>query len=151
MEIIEYKSCKNRDVYLNQIKNYEWRAAKFLAVLLKEDRLHEALGGWYKLFMLVDGDRLVSFITFSERDCIAGEPVLTPWLGFFHTAPEYRGRRLGKLLIDHACQVARANGYDTVYIATDHVDLYEKYGFSYIENRIDVWGEDSRVYQKRFD
>ena len=68
MEIIEYKSCKNRDVYLNQIKNYEWRAAKFLAVLLNEDRLHETLGGWYKLFMLVDGDRLVSFITLSERD-----------------------------------------------------------------------------------
>jgi len=26
--------------------------------------------------------------------------------------------------------------------------LYEKYGFIYMENRIDVWGEDSRIYYK---
>ena len=32
-----------------------------------------------------------------------------------------------------------------VYIATDHVGLYEKYGYTYLENRIDCRGSDQRV------
>ncbi len=147
MEIVEYFSSSSKDKFLNQIEAYEWSAAKFLATLLKENRLQETLGGWGKLFLLIDGDKLVSFITFSAQDCIA-DPNITPWLGFFHTAPEYRGNRYGKLLIDHVCEYAQEDGFSEVYIATDHIDLYEKYGFTYLENRIDVWGEDSRIYKK---
>ncbi len=147
MEIVEYFSSSRKDKFLNQIEAYEWSAAKFLATLLKENRLQETLGGWGKLFLLVDSDMLVSFITFSAQDCIA-DPNITPWLGFFHTAPEYRGNRYGKLLIDHVCEYAQKDGFSEVYIATDHIDLYEKYGFTYLENRIDVWGEDSRIYKK---
>lgn len=148
METVEYFSCAQKKNIVNQIEAYEWRAAKYLATLLKEKRLQNELGGWAKLFLLLDGEKLVSFITLSAQDCIS-DHALTPWLGFFHTAPEYRGNRYGKILIDHACQVAKENGYTKVYIATDHMDLYEKYGFTYWENRTDVWGIDSLVYQKQ--
>ncbi len=147
MEIKEYLSCADKEDIIDQIEAYEWRAAKFLATLLNENRLEQELGGWAKLFLLLDGKKLVSFLTLSAQDCIS-DPALTPWLGFFHTAPEYRGRRCGKILIDYACQAAKDSGFSTVYIATDHVGLYEKYGFTYLENRMDVWGTDSRIYQK---
>lgn len=147
MEVAEYYSCAKKDKYLKQIESYEWSAAKFLATLLKENRLQQTLGGWGKLFLLVDGDALVSFVTFSAQDCI-DDPDITPWLGFFHTAPEYRGNRYGKLLIDRVCELAREDGFKEVYIATDHINLYEKYGFTYLENRIDVWGTDSRIYKR---
>lgn len=84
------------------MEKYEWRVAKFLASLLKEGRLQDTLGGWAKFFLLTDGDKLVSFLTLSAQDCIL-EPSFTPWLGFFHTAPEYRGNHYGKYLIDYAC------------------------------------------------
>ncbi|MDE5896492.1 MAG: GNAT family N-acetyltransferase, partial [Clostridia bacterium] len=114
-----------------------------------ENRLQDALGGWGKLYLLVEGAALISFVTLSARDCISA-PDLTPapWLGFFHTAPERRGKRYGKILIDHVCNIARETGYKTIYVATDHIGLYEKYGFRYLENRIDVWGADSRIYTK---
>lgn len=95
--------------------------------------------------MLVDGDVLVSFVTLSAQNCIA-DPALMPWLGFFHTAPEYRGNHYGKLLIDGVCEFARKANYNKIYIATDHIGLYEKYGFVFLENRIDIWGVDSRIY-----
>jgi len=38
-----------------------------------------------------------------------------------------------------------------VYLATDHIGLYEKYGFEYFENRVSVYGEDSRVYVREAD
>lgn len=147
MVILEYSSSLEKDKWIKQIETYEWSAAKFLASLLKENRLIAELGGWAKLFLLVDGENLVSFLTLSAQDCIS-DPALTPWLGFFHTAPEYRGHRYGKILIDYACRAAEEIGYQTVYIATDHMNLYEKYGFTYLENRLDVWGTDSRVYLK---
>ena len=146
MEIIEFFSCVEKNKFLNQIEEYEWSAAKFLATLLKENRLKDTLGGWAKLFLLIDGDRLVSFITLSAQDCIS-ETTYAPWLGFFHTAPAYRRNRYGKLLIDYVCEVARNNGYKSLYLATDHIGLYEKYGFDYVENRIDIYGEDSRIYK----
>ena len=129
MEIVEY--CFGEEKFLTQIERCEWRAAKYLAHLLKEDKLQTALGGWGKLYLLTEGDTLVSFITLSERDCISvSECAKTPWLGFFHTAPEYRGKRLGKMLIDHACDCAHEKGYHRIYIATDYIGLYEKYGFT---------------------
>lgn len=148
MEILEAHSCLERENWIRQIETYEWSAAKFLALLLREGRLLSELGGWAKLFLLTDGDKLVSFLTLSAQDCIS-DPALTPWLGFFHTAPAYRGHRYGKILMDHACRAAEEMGFRTVYIATDHVNLYEKYGFTYLENRLDVWGTDDRIYLKR--
>lgn len=150
MEIIEYYSSDDREIYLKQIESYEWSAAKFLASLLKENRLRAALGGWGRLYLLVEGKKLVSFITLSERDCISADACeYTPWMGFFHTAPEYRGRRYGKRLVDHICAAARNDGYRFIYVATDHVGLYEKYGFEYLKNYKDIWGEDSRVYKRK--
>ena len=149
MEIVEYSTCSEKDKYFKQIAAYEWKAAKFLTTLLKENRLQDALGSWGELYLLVDGDVLISFVTLSAQDCIAAPNLtLTPWLGFFHTAPEYRGNRYGKLLIDGVCEFARKDNYNKIYIATDHIGLYEKYGFKYLENRIDIWGEDSRIYVK---
>ncbi len=146
MEIVKY-SPSAHDIFLRQIEACEWDAAKFLASLIKETRLETTLGGWAELYLLTEGNRLVSFLTLSAQDCIA-EPEQTPWLGFFYTFPAYRGHRYGKILIDHAEKIARERGYSEIYLATDEVGLYEKYGFTYLESLIDVWGEDSRIYKK---
>ncbi|MGN0806908.1 MAG: GNAT family N-acetyltransferase [Candidatus Coproplasma sp.] len=147
MEIIEYFSCKDRKDYLKQILNCEWEPAKFLAELLINNELEEMLGGWCKLFMLTEGDTLISFLTFSARDDIF-DTELTPWLGFFHTDPQFRGKGYGQKLLGYACEIARQSGYDAVYISTDHTGLYEKFGFNYIDTADDFHGNPSRVYKK---
>lgn len=144
MQIIEYFQDSRQEHWLKQIDACEWRAAKFLAQLLSERRFFQAVGQG-NLYLLTDGDQLASFLTLSERDCI-DNPEWTPWIGFVHTAPDYRGRRLIGRLIDHACSEARKLGAERVYICTDHVGLYEKYGCTYLENRMDIYGEDSRIY-----
>lgn len=146
MEIKEYFSCADGEKYLAQIELCDWSAAKFLTEQIKNGSLAKLLGGWAELYLLVDGDALVSFATLSCQDCI-DDKSLTPWIGFFHTAPKYRNRRLGQVLLDYICKAA-ARRFNKIYLATDHIGLYEKYGFSYVENRIDVFGEDSRIYMK---
>lgn len=147
MKILEFFESPGKSKWLRQIKACEWGAAKLLAKLLTEDRFHALLGEGGKLFLLTDGDMLVSFATLTAQDCVADES-LAPWIGFVHTAPKYRGQRCAGQVIDRACQEAADMGAKQVYIATDHIGLYEKYGFTYLENRIDVYGEDSRIYAK---
>ena len=118
-----------------------------MAKLLRENKLQDLLGGWCKLFMLTEGDRLISFINFSARDDIS-DTALTPWLGFFHTSPEYRGNGYGQRLLDYACNFAKQSGYNAVYISTNHIGLYEKFGFTFQGIADDVRGNPSRVYKK---
>lgn len=147
MEIIDFFQCAEPSHWFEEICRCEWRAARLLAHLLAQKEFHHALGQG-TLYLLTDGDKLVSFATLAERDCIK-EPAYRPWIGFVHTAPAYRGQRCAGRLIDHAVQVAAVHGAEQVYICTDHVGLYEKYGFTYLENRVSIYGEDSRVYVRR--
>ncbi len=99
-----------------------------------------------KKMPFVDDERLMSFCTYSEQDNIR-EPSLTPWIGFVHTFPEYRGkRRIGKLL-EYAYMLAKNDGHNHIYISTGETGLYEKYGYQFWKIMKDVHGEDSRVYR----
>lgn len=144
MKIIEYFTGDHQPHWRTAIADNAWSAARFLAILLEKDEFHQHVGKG-TVYLLTEGDKLISFLTLTERDCIDA-PEYTPWIGFVHTAPEYRGHRYIGKLIDHACAVAQKHGTQRVYLATDHVGLYEKYGFTYLENRMSIHGEDSRVY-----
>ncbi len=71
-----------------------------------------------------------------------------PWIGYVYTYPNFRGHRYSQYLIDYLLKVAKTKGYTSVYLATEHKGLYEKYGFLYLENRIDIWGDENGIYYK---
>ena len=150
MEIISYFNSSNKQTLIDLIEGCDWGAAKFLATLLKEDRFFEMLGGEGDTYLLMDGDKLVSFLTLTKQDVIRDES-LFPWIGFVFTQPEYRGHRYSETLMNYAENVAKQQGHTHVYVATDHVGLYEKYGYEYLENRIGYWGEESRVLRKEWN
>ncbi len=148
MRIFDFFDESEQLPWIEKIKVCDWGAARFLSELLEQRRFFKTLGEGGKLLMIADGDRLVSFVTLSHRDCIDDDS-LYPWIGFVFTTPEYRGHRYSGMLIEEACMHAKAQGHEQVYIATDHVGLYEKYGFSYIETRIDIYNEESRIYCRK--
>lgn len=147
MRIIEYFETENKVPLLAQLENVDWSAARFLVSLIREGTFSDTLGGWGRLYLLMDGQRLVSFATLAGQDSVRDES-LGPWIGFVYTDPEYRGRRCAGQLLSHAEAAAAGMGYVRVCIATDHVGLYEKYGYTYLENRVDCWGSDQRVLFK---
>lgn len=145
MEIFKY-SDKEHQLWIEKIRSCDWRAAKFLADLLEQNKFHEMLGEGSP-FIMVDGEKLVSFCTLTQKDCIEDDS-LFPWIGFVFTVSEYRGHRYSGELIEFACNEAKKEDYDKVYIATDHIGLYEKYGFEYMDSRTDIYGDESRIYYK---
>lgn len=144
MKIINYFESSDRGHWLSEIKKSDWGAAVVLAEFLENGTFFEKLGDGI-LLLLTDGDKLVSYLTFALRDCIDDE-TMYPWIGFVYTFPEYRGHRYAGRLMERCRDIARENNVESIYICTDHVGLYEKYGYSYLENRTDIYGVDSRVY-----
>ena len=74
---------------------------------------------------------------------------LSPWMGFVYTFPERRGHHYAGLLMEEVERLARCDGVSEVYISTNHVGLYEKYGCVFMAEMKDLDGELSRVYSKR--
>ena len=77
------------------------------------------------------------------------EPGMRPWIGFVYTYPACRGKRYSEKLIQHACTLAEQDGYENVYVSSNEIGLYEKYGFVFRKMMHTVWGEETQVFEKR--
>ena len=147
MRVINFFDSDRKSHWLNEIKRGDWGAAHFLHELLSGGTFFDAAGEKSKVLLLIDGDELISFCTYSEKDDI--QPTdLTPWMGFVYTFPEHRGHRYVGLLMDEIERLAGIDGVSDVYISTNHIGLYEKYGCEFKTEMKDMNGELSRVYVK---
>lgn len=145
MEIKEYFSEENKEFWLSRIGECDWDAGKFLYELLINHELKQYVGENTKVLMLVDGENLVSFCTYADKDDI--QPTdLTPWIGWVYTFPDYRGHRYAGKLLEYAEILAKEANVKNIYISTNHDGLYEKYGYEFYRIMKDINGEDSRVY-----
>lgn len=79
-------------------------------------------------FLLTDGNNLVSFAILAEQDEIDA-PELSAWIGLRYTFPKYRGNNnIGKR-INMFCDTLKSDKIEKVFISTEEIGLYEKYGF----------------------
>ena len=148
MKIINFFDSDNKEHWLNEIKRGDWGAARFLYDLLSKGTFFDTVGEKSKVLLLTDGDELISFCTYSEKDDI--QPTeLTPWMGFVYTFPEHRGHHYVGLLMEEVEMLAIKDGVSEVYISTNEIGLYEKYGCEFKTEMKDMGGELSRVYVKK--
>ena len=147
MKVIEYFNAEDKELWLSKIAASDWGAGQYLAYLIKENKLFDLIGK-AKVLMLIDDQNLVSFCTLAEKDDV--QPTeLTPWIGWIYTFPAYRGNRLAGELLSNAEELAKQGGAIHTYISTNHIGLYEKYGYEFFTMAKDVEGEDTRVYRKK--
>ena len=147
MKIIGFFENDQPEELRKKIAECDWSAARFLTDLLQKGAFFETLGGSGELYLLMDGEKLVSFATLTHQDSVRDEAIY-PWIGFVFTQKEYRGHRYAGQVLAHAEVAAAKQGYRRVHIATDYVGLYEKYGYTYQESRVDCWGHNQRVLYK---
>lgn len=148
MDILEFDNVSNKEHWLNKIAESDWRAAHFLCNLLKNNKLDDLVGKNAKVLMLTENENLVSFCTLAKMDDV--QPTeLTPWIGWVYTFPQYRGNRCAGKLLEYAENLAKQNGATHTHISTNHIGLYEKYGYEFFNEAKDVSGEDTRIYKKK--
>lgn len=75
---------------------------------------------------------------------------LWPWVCALYVSEPFRGNSYGKLLIEKCAEDARRLGFRDLYLTTDLVGYYEKYGFSYLGEAIDPGGARLNMYGINF-
>ena len=150
MEVMSFFETDRQNHWLDEIKRSDWGAGAFLHKLISSGTFFEAVGEGSKVLLLTDGDELISFCTYAQKDDI--QPTeLKPWVGFVYTFPEHRGHRYAGLLLEKIERLAKEEHISEVYISTNHIGLYEKYGCEYRTQMRDMDGKLSRIYVKKIE
>ena len=81
---------------------------------------------------LVDHNKLVGFISLLKKDGDC-EVKLTPWYATMYVKKEYRGRGYSRILNDALLEKSKKLGYTKVYLKSNLINYYEKFGAIYIK------------------
>ncbi len=120
----EWGSAKTKDELNNYIDK------KMKNILSKEnDKLILAIG-------LIHNNNLLGFISLFKYDGDERKD-LSPWYATMYVKKEYRGNGYSKMLNDEILKQAKNLGYRKVYLKSELINYYEKFGakkFSKLNN-----------------
>ena len=131
MEIFDLKDKQEFMYEVMELELLEWSNE----VVDKEDRISKKIDKYNRFvnennfckLILVDDDKLIGFISLFPFDGDE-EKELTPWYATMYVKKEYRGKGYSKLLNDAILEVARNRGFKEVYLKTELINYYEKFG-----------------------
>ena len=115
---LEWGSNKNDIEMKNYIENK-------LIKIHNTDKVINILG-------LIDKNVLIGFISLFKYDGDERKD-LTPWYATMYLKKEYRNKGYSKLLNNAILNEAAKLGYNKVYLKSNLVNYYEKFGAKYIE------------------
>lgn len=87
--------------------------------------------------ILVDENNLIGFISMFPQD---GHEDLgfSPWYATMYVKKEYRGKGYSKILNDAILNEAKNRGFKEIYLKTELINYYEKFGAVYVMNLSDT-------------
>jgi ribosomal protein S18 acetylase RimI-like enzyme len=124
-------------------KNCSWKAGATFAKNLENNVFTE----WERVFVAVDENNLAGFCAFVKNDSIPNVEY-TPYISFIFVGEQYRGKRLSEKMILMVIEYAKELNFNEIYIISDHINLYEKYGFIKIDEKKDYWNRIESIYKK---
>ncbi len=136
MKIINIKNYKN---YLKEyiyLCSLEWGTKKNdkemdkyihnkVNKILNEDKVISVIG-------LINNNILIGFISLFKYDGNERND-LTPWYATMYVKKEYRHKGYSKILNNELLKEAKKLGYSKVYLKSNLINYYEKFGAKYIE------------------
>jgi len=141
-------SVRENPEYKEQAIEYissKWQAPRILYedCILHSITTPNPLPKWY---LLIKENETIGCVGLITNDFISRMD-LYPWLCGLFIEENHRGNSYASLLIEQTKQDAKSAGFPHLYLSTDHIGFYEKYGFKYIGTGYHPWGEESRIYE----
>ena len=119
-----------------------WRAGGELARLMREGAFSENEA----VILAMEGQRFAGFCTLTKKDCCPEELPYSPFVGFVFVDEAFRGRRLSEKMIHTAADLANDLGFGEIFLISGEVGLYEKLGFTKLNQITTVYGETEQLF-----
>lgn len=98
------------------------------------------------ILVALDHGEWIGTASLWEED-LEKRPDLTPWVAGVYVKEEYRGKGIATKLISEVLEMAKKLGYKKIYLHTEKATgLYEKLGWTKLEESINDQGEPTIVY-----
>lgn len=133
-----------REELLDFVRGFSWEEVKDHTLRALQNWTFEE---WETPFAALSDGRIVGMVTLMKTDYYP-LPEIFPWVSTLFVTEAYRGRRISEQLVDFANAYARELGFTRSYIPSEHVGLYEKYGYTYIKDIVNYGGGVDRLYAK---
>lgn len=124
-------------------QNCSWRAGKSLSQNMSDNTFTD----WERVIVALHENDIAGYCTVAKSDCIPNVSY-TPYIGYMFVDEKYRGQRLSQKLISYAMSYLKTQGFQQVFLVSDHENFYEKYGFRVIDTKIAPWGETQKIYMR---
>jgi GNAT superfamily N-acetyltransferase len=98
-------------------------------------------------FVAVENDKVLGTISLWRCDLQSRQDIF-PWLGGLYVDGIYRKQGIGAALQKHAFEVAHNLGYKELYMFTELTGYFERFGWSYLEEIPNEFGEMVKLYRK---
>ena len=138
------KNTELADKLRNFVSNFSWLEVKDHTVRLIENWEFDQ---WETPFAAILNGEVVGIATLMISDYYP-LPEIYPWVSTLFVTEKYRGKRISEELIRFANQYAKEIGFTKTYIPTEHVGLYEKYGYHYVQDIVNYGNGVDRLYVK---
>lgn len=145
MQIISIREQPNyKDTAIEYFQD-KWKSV--WPIIYKDSITHcinakNSLPQWY---LLEKRNRVIGCAGLITNDFISRGD-LYPWVCAVFIDEKERGNAYSSLLLNKAKLDAKKFGYNSLYLCTEHIGLYEKFGFEYIGQGYHPWKEESRIY-----
>ena len=124
-------------------QNCSWIAGKHLAGMMEKNAFTE----WESVFAAISEEKIVGFCTFLKTDYYP-ENRYFPWISCIFVDEAYRGSRISGKMIEAVIAYAKEQGFSKVYIPSDMIGVYEKYGFEKIDELQNYSGDMDHIFAR---
>ena len=101
-----------------------------------------------QIVVATEKEEIIGYYSLVAKELVKDNHGYTPWLGTLFVREKYRGKHFSPVLINNACQHVKNMGYNNLYLATEHIGLYEKFGFEEIGLGMYLWNAPTKFYKK---
>ena len=128
---------------IDYAKDCSWRAGTTFAKQMEQNKFTD----WERVFVAVEDNNIAGYCAFVKNDCIP-DVEYTPYISCIFVGEKYRGKRLSENMILTAMEYAKELKFKEIYIVSNHINLYEKFGFTIIDEKKDYWNNVEKIYKR---
>ena len=132
------------DDLIHFVENFSWEDVKEHTLWMLRTWVFT---DWETVFVARISGHIIGMASIMKEDYYP-LPEIYPWISSVFVTEEYRGHRISEKLIDFANVYAKEKGFDKTYIPSEHIGLYEKYGYHYLKDIVNDGNGTDRLYVK---